>query len=180
MPTSIAIPARRTLRRRSAFTLIEVMIVILIVLALGGLVAYNLMGTKEDAENKLCKIDMNTLEQALKQFRFDHGRYPTDDEGLEVLWNKEKMQDEEEAKKWRKLLEQPMPNDRFGNPWGYRQASENGDEDKYDLWSPGRDKQEGTADDINSWKSDEGSGSGGSGSGSGSTGSGGGSTTGAN
>jgi hypothetical protein len=73
-----------------------------------------------------------------------------------------------------------MPNDRFGNPWGYRQASENGDEDKYDLWSPGRDKQEGTADDINSWKSDEGSGSGGSGSGSGSTGSGGGSTTGAN
>ena len=79
-------------------------------------------------------------------------RYPTDDEGLEILWNKEKMQDEEEAKKWRKLLEQPMPNDRFGNPWGYRQASENGDEDKYDLWSPGRDKQEGTADDIRSDK----------------------------
>jgi hypothetical protein len=50
-----------------------------------------------------------------------------------------------------------------------------GDEDKYDLWSPGRDKQEGTADDINSWKSDEASGSG-----SGSSGSGGGSTTGAN
>jgi prepilin-type N-terminal cleavage/methylation domain-containing protein len=77
MPTSIATPTRRTLRRRSGFrsgfTLIEVMIVILIVLALGGLVAYNLMGTKEDAENKLCKIDMNTLEQALKQFRFGSG-----------------------------------------------------------------------------------------------------------
>lgn len=174
---STATSVRRTLRRSSGFTLIEVMIVILIVLALGGLVAYNLMGTKEDAENKLCKIDMNTLEQALKQFRFDHGRYPTDDEGLEVLWNKEKMQDEEEAKKWRKLLEQPMPDDRFGNPWGYRQASENGEEDKYDLWSIGRDKQEGTADDINSWKSDEASGASGA---TGTSGSGGGSTTGSN
>ncbi len=133
------------------FTLIEVMIVILIVLALGGLVAYNLLGTKEDAESKLAKIDMNTLGQALKQFRFDHGRYPTDDEGLEVLWNKEKMQDEEEAKKWRKLLEKPMEKDRFGNVWGYRQKSEHGDEDTYDLWSYGRDKQEGTADDIVSW-----------------------------
>ena len=141
---------------RSGFTLIEVMIVILIVLALGGLVAYNLLGTKEDAENKLCKIDMNTIEQSLKQYRFDHGRYPTDEEGLEVLWNKEKLQDEEEAKKWRKLLEQPMPRDRFGNEWGYRQVSEHGEEDKYDLWSYGRDKQEGTADDINSWKTEDG------------------------
>jgi general secretion pathway protein G len=147
---------------RGGFTLIEVMIVILIVLALGGLVAYNLLGTKEDAENKLCKIDMNTLEQALKQFRFDHGRYPTDEEGLEVLWSKEKLQDEEEAKKWRKLLEQPMPNDRFGNQWGYRQNSEHGEEDRYDLWSYGRDKQEGTADDIVSWKAEEDASGGGS------------------
>ena len=160
------------------FTLIEVMIVILIVLALGGMVAYNLLGTKEDAENKLAKIDMNTIEQALKKFRFDHGRYPTDDEGLEALWNKEKIQDEEEQKKWTKLLEQAMPNDRFGNPWGYRQVSEHGEDDKYDIWSIGRDKQEGTADDIHSWKDDEtgGSGKGGSSKGSGSGGSGNGKT----
>ena len=141
---------------RKGFTLIEVMIVILIVLALGGLVAYNLLGTKEDAENKLVQVDMNTFKSALKQFRFDHGRYPTDEEGLEVLWSKEKLTDEEDAKKWRKLLEEPMPKDRFGNTWGYRQKSEHGDEDTYDMWSYGRDKQEGTADDINSWKAEEG------------------------
>jgi len=139
------------------------MIVILIVLALGGLVAYNLLGTKEDAENKLCQADMNTLKSALKMYRFDHGRYPTDDEGLEVLWNKEKLTDEEEAKKWKKLLEEPMPKDRFGNQWGYREKSEHGDETIYDLWSYGRDKQENTADDIVSWKTDEEGASGGSG-----------------
>ena len=133
------------------FTLIEVMIVILIVLALGGLVAYNLLGTKEDAENKLAKIDMQTLQQALKQFRFDYGRYPTDEEGIEVLWSKDKLTDEEDLKKWKKLLEKPMATDRFGNQWGYRQKAEHSEDDIYEIWSYGRDKQEGTEDDIVSW-----------------------------
>ena len=140
------------------FTLIEVMIVIVIVLALGSLVAYNLLGTKEKAEDDLVRIDMNTVKQALKQFRFQHNRYPTDDEALKVLWDKTAMTDEDEAKKWTKLLEEPMPKDRYGNEWGYRQKSEHaaeGADDTYDLWSYGRDKLEGTADDIVSWTADD-------------------------
>lgn len=130
------------------------MIVILIVLALGGLVAYNLMGTKEKADDDLVKIDMNTLKQALKQFRFAHNRYPTDEEGLRVLWDKEAAVDEEVQKKWTKLTEAPMPRDRYGNEWGYRQKSDHTEEDTYDLWSYGRDKTEGTDDDIVSWDKD--------------------------
>lgn len=140
---------------RRGFTLIEVMIVIVIVLALGSLVAYNLLGTKEKAEDDLVRIDMNTIKAALKQFRFDHNRYPSDDEGLKALWDKTAIQDEDEAKKWTKLLEEPMPKDRYGNEWGYRQKSEHGDEDTYDLWSYGRDKLEGTPDDIVSWTTDD-------------------------
>jgi general secretion pathway protein G len=141
-------------RRRTGFTLFEVLIVLFIVLALGSLVAYNLMGQKESAENDLCKADMNTIRQALKMFRFDHGRYPTDEEGLAVLWSKEAMQDEEALKKWKLLLEKPMSKDRFGHEWGYRQKSEHGNEDEYDLWSIGRDGAEGTDDDIVSWDKD--------------------------
>ncbi|CAG0950804.1 Type II secretion system protein G [Phycisphaerales bacterium] len=159
-------------RNRGArgFTLIEVMIVILIVLALGGLVAYNLLGTKEKADDDLVKIDMNTLKQALKNFRFTHNRYPTDEEGLRVLWDKEAAIDEDVQKKWTKLTEAPMAKDRYGNEWGYRQKSEHTeDEDAYDLWSYGRDKTEGTDDDIVSWDKDAESG-GTSGDSSGSTG----------
>jgi len=136
------------------FTLIEVMIVIFIVLALGGLVAYNLMGKKDEAVNSLARADMNTIKAGLKMFRFEHGRYPTDEEGLAVLWDKERMSDEEEVKKWRKQLEAPMPKDRFGNEWGYRQVSEHGEESTYDMWSYGPDKIEGTDDDIVSWDKD--------------------------
>jgi len=139
---------------RRAFTLVEVMIVILIVLALGGLVAYNLLGKKEEAEDKLVQIDINTLKRALKDYRIAHGRYPTDEEGVAVLWNKEATQDEEVLKKWTKLLEEPMPKDKYGNEWGYRQKTEHSEDDTFDLWSIGRDKMEGTDDDVTSWKKD--------------------------
>jgi general secretion pathway protein G len=147
---------RRKVRGSQArgFTLIEVMIVILIVLMLGGLVAWNLMGTKDEAKAGIVKIQMNTIEGALKNFRLVYDRYPTDEEGLKVLWDKTAMTDENEAKKWKPFLEKPVPKDDYGNEWGYRQKSEHGNEDTYDLWSYGKDKQEGTDDDIVSWDKD--------------------------
>ena len=151
------IGGRRVLRR--AFTLIEVMIVILIVLALGGLVAWNLMGTKEQADADLVRIQMHSIQDALKQYRFVHDHYPTTEEGLRALWDKEAVTDEQDQKKWTKLLEKPMPQDKWGNEWGYRQQSEHGDQDMYDLWSYGKDKQEGTEDDIVSWEKEADSGS---------------------
>jgi general secretion pathway protein G len=153
------------------FTLIEVMIVILIVLMLGGLVAWNLMGTKDEAKAGIVKIQMNTIEGALKNFRLAYDRYPSDEEGLKVLWDKSAMTNEDEAKKWKPFLEKPVPKDDYGNEWGYRQKSEHGNEDTYDLWSYGRDKQEGTDDDIVSWDKEADSNGGGSPSSTGSKGS---------
>ncbi len=141
-------------RGARGFTLIEVMIVILIVLMLGGLVAWNLMGTKEQAESDIVHIQMNQIGDALKQFRFIFDRYPTDEEGLKVLWDKTAITDETEAKKWKPFLDKPIAKDKWGNEWGYRQKSEHGNEDTYDLWSYGKDKQEGTDDDIVSWDKD--------------------------
>lgn len=137
---------------RRGFSLIEVMIVILIVLAIGGLVAYNVMGAKEKADARLGKIQLQEIQKALKQFKVVHSRYPTDDEGIQVLWNKEAMTDEDAVKNWEKLLDKPMPKDSWGNEWGYRAASEHGDESMYDLWSYGPDRVEGTEDDITSWE----------------------------
>jgi general secretion pathway protein G len=136
------------------FTLIEVMIVILIVLALGGVVAWNLMGTKEEADIGTQKYQMKMIDQALRDFRFRHSRWPTDAEGIAVLWDKEKMTEEADLKNWKKHLEKPVPKDKWGNEWGYRQVSEHGDETMYDLWSYGPDRQEGTEDDIVSWETE--------------------------
>lgn len=131
------------------FTLLEVMIVIVIILAIAGLVTVNLMGSRDEATKGTVNIQLKSMKDALKQFNLAFNRYPTEEEGLAVLWSKEAMT-EEDAAKWRSFLDEPIPNDPWDSPWGYRTESESGR--AFDLWSNGPDKQEGTEDDISVWK----------------------------
>lgn len=145
-------------RRRTAgrgFTLIEVMIVIAIILALASLIGLALFNRFGEAQENITKIQMKTIEDALKNFYLDFNRYPTDEEGLSVLWSSTNLENPEDEDKWSPFLEEPSPNDQWDSPWGYRQVSEFGDESKYDLWSNGPDGEEGTEDDINSWSDSE-------------------------
>jgi len=136
---------------RSAFTLIEVLIVIAIIVALTGLVGLALFSKQKEAKTGLAQADLNTISAAMKSFRLKYERWPTDTEGIEVLWNKEKLDPDADQSKWSKELQKPMPMDRWGEPWNYRPVSEHGDDDEFDLWSNGPDKEEGTPDDIVSW-----------------------------
>lgn len=151
------------------FTLIEVMIVIAIVVALGTLVGIAAMSRRSEANQGIASTQLSTIRNAMKLFYVDFDRYPTDEEGLRVLWDKTALSgDEADQKKWKGYLDEPMPNDVWGRAWGYRQKSTQGDESKYDVWSNGPDGQEGTEDDVTSWPkegSDSGSGAAPSGSG---------------
>lgn len=151
---------RRTPIARRAFTLIEVMIVIAIILALSGLIGVALFSRRDDAKRDTVKIDLNNVKQALDLFRHDFERYPKDEEGVKVLWDKTALDAEADQTKWKGYLKEPMPTDRWGSPWGYRQVSEHGDESRFDLWSYGPDKQDGTEDDLTSWTTSSGDGSG--------------------
>ncbi|HZW10973.1 MAG TPA: type II secretion system major pseudopilin GspG [Phycisphaerales bacterium] len=142
--------------RARGFTLIEVMIVIAIVLALTAIVGVALFGRKEQADASLAQTDINTMKSAMKFFRADFNRWPTDEEGVRVLWDKEALDPEADVSKWNKYLEEPLPEDRWGNEWGYRQISEREDEAEYDLWSygPNGEDENGEGDDITSWRKD--------------------------
>lgn len=143
----------RATTRGAGFTLIEVMIVIAIVLALSTLVGIAVWARRDEAKRDTARIEMSSLRQALNLFRLDYDRWPTDEEGLAVLWDKSRLDPEADEKKWKEYLQAPMPNDKWGRPWGYRQVTEHmSDEGKYDLWSSGPDGQEGTEDDITSWE----------------------------
>lgn len=142
---------------RSAFTLFEVMIVIAIIVAIGGLVGLSVLSRKKDADKDLAKVQIKSIESALEGFHLKYDRWPTDEEGLAVLWSKDTLSPDADAAKWAAELKSPIPTDKWGTPWGYRAVSEHGDETKFDLWSNGPDKQEGTEDDIKNW-TDEGEG----------------------
>ncbi|MEO0513603.1 MAG: type II secretion system major pseudopilin GspG [Planctomycetota bacterium] len=142
-----------------AFSLVEVMIVIVIVALLAGVATFAAIDRLGEAEVSRAELDLQTLEGGLKDFRRRMGRYPTDEEGLAVLWSSSTLENPDEEEKWSKTLEDPLPNDPFGGEWGYRAESENGNDDTFDLWSNGRDGEEGTEDDITNWSGPGGGGS---------------------
>lgn len=72
---------------RKAFSLMELLIVILILGLLAGLVLPNLIGKGEEAKQKVTCIQMQTIAQGLKMFKLDNGNYPSTDEGLAALAN---------------------------------------------------------------------------------------------
>lgn len=149
-------------RVRRGFTIIEVMIVIAIILALSGLVGFALIGQSAKAKKGIAETQIRLIKGGVKAFYVDFGRFPSEDEGLAVLWNKSLLQSEEDQARWTKYLESPVPTDPWGSPWGYRAESQNRD-GEYDLWSYGPDKQDGTDDDINAFAAEDADAEGGSG-----------------
>ena len=136
----------------SGFTMLEVLLVIGLLVALMALVVPNLIGRSEAAKVKTTKLQIHSIEQALEFFRGDMGRYPSTDEGLQSLSDKNQIQDDELVKKWTSpyLDKKGIPRDSWGSPLNYECPGRH-NETRFDLWSNGPEKQEGTDDDITNW-----------------------------
>jgi len=120
---------------KKAFTLMELMIVIIILSLLAAFVLPNLTGKGEDAKKSIVCIQMKNISQALKMFKIKNSSYPKTSEGLKSL-------DFEEGK---------IPKDSWKQEFIYTLESK----DKFDLISLGADKKEGGDDDIYYSKCDE-------------------------
>src|SRR5687768_2274383 len=75
--------SRSPLRR--AFTLIELLLVLVILAVLAAVVVPKFTGRTEDARIAAAKAEIGGLRTALGTFEVDTGRYPTTDEGLRAL-----------------------------------------------------------------------------------------------
>ncbi|MEZ6242877.1 MAG: type II secretion system protein GspG [Phycisphaerales bacterium] len=147
---------RRDLRR--AFSVIEVMIVLAIMLLLAGIVGITVFGQKAKADIQTTKVQMESIESALRAFRLDFRRYPTEDEGIAVLWDRSKLDPDADESIWSGYLEKPVAADVWGSAWGYSTQTDDFTdtssdssvpaEPTFDLWSFGPDREDGTDDDI--------------------------------
>lgn len=75
----------KTRCQRGAFTLIEIMVVIIILGLLAAFVVPNITGKSEEAKQKLVCVQMKSLNESLKMFKVDNGSYPSSEEGLKAL-----------------------------------------------------------------------------------------------
>ncbi|WP_320046864.1 type II secretion system major pseudopilin GspG [uncultured Ilyobacter sp.] len=138
--------------RRRAFTLLEVLMVVVIIGILAALVVPNLFGTLEGARIDTAQSTITSgFNGALDLYRLHMGHYPTSDEGLTALV--EKPDDDEEAELWRGpyLKQGTKLADPWNNPFIYESPGEY-NEETYDLSSAGPNGQEGDDDDITNWE----------------------------
>jgi general secretion pathway protein G len=122
-PSSPERPSERTARPRArGFTLLEMLVVLVIIGLLAGLVGPQLLGRVDTSKVTAADTQIRMLKAAIETMRLDIGRFPTQEEGLQMLMTP--PQDERVARKWRgPYLAEDVPLDPWGNPYVYRPAS---------------------------------------------------------
>jgi general secretion pathway protein G len=149
MKPASRVVARTSQRTGEAFTLLEILVVLAIVGMLVGLAVTNVDKIFGTSQKDITKLFVNQSMQApLTVYKIHMGDYPTTAEGLQALITPPANK----ADRWRGpyLQESKLPTDPWGEPYQYRYPGVK-NKDRYDLWSKGPDKTDGTEDDIGNW-----------------------------
>jgi general secretion pathway protein G len=133
--------AERRRRRQSAYSLMEILIVVAIIGLLVTLVAPQLFGRLDQSRVTAATAQIRMLRSAVDSFRLDNGRYPSEAEGLAALVT---SPGGEIASTWRGpyLDGGRLPPDPWGNPYGYAPS---GVADGPAIYSYGSDAKPGGA-----------------------------------
>ncbi len=127
-------------RNRKAFTLVELLVVVLIITMLAAFVAPKMFSGIGKTRADLTRAKMAIIENSLARFYIDCNRYPDDSEGLEVLVLP--PSDMEEGK-WRgPYLKRSDLLDLWENPYEYFAVGEY-NPGSFDLVSLGADAMDG-------------------------------------
>ena len=106
----------------AGFTLLEMRVVLVIIGLLAGLVGPQLLGRVDTSKVIAADTQIRMLKAAIETMRLDVGRFPTEQEGLEMLMKP--PQDERIARKWRgPYLSENVPVDPWNNAYVYLPVS---------------------------------------------------------
>lgn len=124
---------------KKAFSLLELLVVILILGLLAAAVVPQVVGKGDEAKVDLTCVNMNSAANALKMFKLDNGMYPETEEGFESL------QANPDSDKYTNYATsaylEKLPKDGWGAKMIYIKTG-----NKFDVVSYGADKREGGSD----------------------------------
>jgi general secretion pathway protein G len=138
-------------REEKGFTLIELMVVLVIMGILATVVVLNIADEPDKAKVQKARVDIKTVETALKMFKIDNGFYPSTEQGLEALAFSPTVGRPANNYKDGGYLEN-VPYDPWDNSYIYISPGVSGR--PYDLMTYGADGVEGGAgfdEDILNW-----------------------------
>jgi len=138
---------------RRGFTLIEIMVVMVILGILAGLIIPRIMGRPEEARRTKARIQIESIETALKLYKLDNGSYPTTEQGLQALVDPPSVG--KLASAWREggyLEKGRVPKDPWDSEYVYLCPGIHGDFDLVSYGADGETGGEGKDMDINNWE----------------------------
>ena len=155
-------------KKTFGFTLIELLVVIGIIVLLAGIVMPNFMKQIDKAKKTRARADIHRVENALAMYQVDFGVYPGDKNaggenlsGSDVSGYISTLKDMLQTSGTNgrgPYLSKDIPNDPYGTEYKYRAPGGTSTdytnplkERSYDLWSWGKDKDNGGDDDIACW-----------------------------
>jgi general secretion pathway protein G len=132
LETMDVIKPKKNSIKQSGFTLLELLVVMVIIGLLAGYVGPRYFAQIGKSEAKAAMAQIDGFEKAVEQFRLDVGRYPTNEEGLMVLYVKAANEP-----RWQgPYLKKAPPLDPWNRPYIYRTPGTNGD---FEITSLGKD-----------------------------------------
>jgi len=135
------------IRKARAFTLIEMMAVVVIIGILAAVIGPKFFGRVNEAQVVRCRQDIENLKKAVTFYKFHTNKFP---EELRDLVR------EPEVKGWKGPYMDRLPKDAWDNDYEYSAPGK--DNREFDIWSLGQDEKdggEGMDADITSWVEDE-------------------------
>ena len=138
-------------KSKKAFSLIELMIVIVILGLLAAMVMPSLTGKGEEAKRNLVCVQMKSIYNgALDMFKVNNSMYPTTGEGLEALVSNPDTDKYSNYSSTGYFKDSKLPKDSWGNKFIYIN-----DDGKVELISLGADKREGGSNEAKDIKMSE-------------------------
>ena len=117
--------------RRRAFTLVEMLLVLVILATLAAIVLPRMMGRTKQANETAVKVQIGSFKIALDAFEIDNGYYPKGRNGLQELF-----QQPRDAVKWHGPYMDSLPKDPWGNDYVYECPGKH-NPSFFDIYSPG-------------------------------------------
>ena len=148
MTTLLSACPARARRRTTGFTLIELLVILVIIGVLAALIVPNVIDRAEESRVTAARADVGQLMQALKLYRLDNQRYPTQEQGLQALVQRPSVGPA--PLNWRPYLDK-LPTDPWGRPYQYLNPGVHGPVDVFSLGADGQPGGEGLDADIGSW-----------------------------
>ena len=140
----------RNRSHRRAFTLIEVLLVLVILVILGSLVGIQIRSAQKKGFVNAAKAQVGLFKSPLESYLLDVGQYPSTSAGLEALHSTPAEAQGQGTMKWNGPYMDKVPPDPWGRAYSYAAPGRH-NPDTFDVWSLGPDGADGTDDDIGNW-----------------------------